>query len=516
MSLDERLANAMSMNAPVGGDVWVDSERMSDLDVAAMGTYCHELVHWWQYLGTTAGFALGLATANKGLAGLDKLNKISRASTLWKPLIQQRDDNYRGVTRSSDRDLLTYLLNDWSDLYFATMLVLHPSESDGIRRSAHFVSPGHSIFMLLSVVNELLRATLMSDCSDFPDANTWWDDYKSAVGRFRDFDEDATMRMPALGGTEILEGQARMSECQYLAQDGEDFDSLRRRGLMGAVYTRALEMFIKLTGAQTPSTPLSPVIDMFLLVCDIACNPSVGYPLDIGDCDRLCRDFMMGWRFLAACDWLRKHKSAINAVKRSDRNEYVQLSGDLCHGCSWEPPHALFERIRRYHVAVEGHPRLRIEHGGADVVDFSLVGLLTSRHFSLVTDKLSTPEVFVWPGRYLIFRRGDHRVAEVVRLREKHVPINFSKGLNARAQYIAPLDMPVQHRGKVMAAYMEHYLVSDLFEQLVENYGEFAPDYVWFDPNGDRRDYQDLCDEMIRTHFGRGVSDFRVYEMPRS
>src|SRR5271168_932189 len=79
-----------------------------------------------------------------------------------------------------------------------------------------------------------------------------------------------------IGAREIFEGQACFSQVQYLSfgcNHSLDWDDFRAIGMLHGIYVAAFQEFLRLTEAERPDRFDSPLIGLFLLICDLALNP---------------------------------------------------------------------------------------------------------------------------------------------------------------------------------------------------------------------------------------------------
>ncbi len=99
----------------------------------------------------------------------------------------------------------------------------------------------------------------------------------------------------------IFEGQARFSQIQYLAAMGgpELLQTYRHEGYFAPLYIDAFELFLQLTENDWPKRYDDPLIGLFLLICDLAINPTRGLPLDFEALEDLIIDVDPGARFTA-------------------------------------------------------------------------------------------------------------------------------------------------------------------------------------------------------------------------
>ncbi|TIO99458.1 MAG: hypothetical protein E5X90_23505, partial [Mesorhizobium sp.] len=73
-------------------------------------------------------------------------------------------------------------------------------------------------------------------------------------------------------------------------QAAELLQTYREQGYFAPVYVDSFELFLVLTGTEWPERYDSPIVGLFLLICDLAINPTRGFPLDIEFFEDFIRD----------------------------------------------------------------------------------------------------------------------------------------------------------------------------------------------------------------------------------
>lgn len=309
-----------------------DSTTMS-----AFASYFHETLHWWQLIGTTSGLLLSCASPAKMHASLRHLRSLLAQIGPKKSLLSLERLAY-GQLPAEAAHHLNIILNNWHDLEFNRQILLNPLRIQTITSNPYFDCVGHSLFIGLANTVLMLAATVDPEFEVLPNVKPWEEGSSDMRSRKVDgFYFGSPIGIPPIGALHIFEGQARFSQMQYLflATGGtQSWDDFRKMGMLTEVYTKAFELFLDLIREAWPPTPTSPDVNLFLLVCDLALNPSDGYPFDLRHFESFIISDDPGHRFCWFCGQLRKNKHF--RIQRCSKDEYTEISTVLCRslGCA--------------------------------------------------------------------------------------------------------------------------------------------------------------------------------------
>ena len=117
-----------------------------------------------------------------------------------------------------------------------------------------------------------------------PDARTWEKPFaalRAAKERSADTTTVQTCKYRPLLCMTSLKGRHALDSCSIStsASGGHlTWEDVRSKGMLNGVYGSAFNTFLKLAELDWPPSIDHPVVALFLLVCDIAINPSAGFP----------------------------------------------------------------------------------------------------------------------------------------------------------------------------------------------------------------------------------------------
>ena len=86
------------------------------------------------------------------------------------------------------------------------------------------------------------------------------------------------------------------------------WDEFDKRGMMTDTYRKAFDVFLYWAELDWPPTPINPIVQLFLLVCDLATNPSEGYPFDLQCFESFIVSVDPGFRFAFFSREIARHK----------------------------------------------------------------------------------------------------------------------------------------------------------------------------------------------------------------
>ena len=277
----------------------------------------------------------------------------------------------------------------------------------------------------------------------------------------------------------IFEGQARFIQLQYLAFGSQALTcaELRDAGYFDGIYGEAFQAFLKLTEAEWPDSIDHPLIGLFLLICDLAINPSAGFPCDIEDFENFILDTDPGIRFGSLCLAAKRFPELQSEIKDYSREEYVAVSEVLMAACEYGHTLRGLEEIARWPQQVPAIAELMAEK---ETFAFAIANLpvrvVLSHFIALSLDKLAHPEFFCWAGAWMA---GPRTSGEVQEMFLRHLSIFADRG---DKEGIYPRDIPGKDRNSVFQTLNMFYgnnLVYGLTRQWILQDGPFKYDYSW-------------------------------------
>jgi hypothetical protein len=458
-------------------------------------TYIHETTHWWQFIASTTGFIQTLGSMAQSLLAAIYMRRISPSFPLCKPLIAQvRSD--KTAAPQGDWQKLHTLVNSWLDIEFGICCVNSPKKLASFRSDNFFESVGISLYTLYRDALQTFHNQFPKTRSILPIA-----DWESKFIRVRDarypnFHHQSPAYLPSLGALAIFEGQARFTQLQFLhnALDGKTNLNDWRTQLHG-VYIEAFEHFLKVLAVPWPEKANDPLVNTFLLLCDIAMNPSFGFPEGIETFAGFIEAVHAGHRFHYLCMLVARSPQVVDALSSVNRHSYLQTMAFICGSLGWKTP--LDVAAKWLHIYLEADLlsdliKLRNNHDftrDAQGVSMSMpVRLAASRQVSLLQDKLRMPEVFCWAGHYLGIGVRGHSESVLTRTLNKH-PAPFAilnEYKDGPIVYLCGVDTTPPDDQKAKEVIEQHFSVqmsADVMRQTIARHGDYAFNYMWDNPN---------------------------------
>ena len=195
-------------------------------------------------------------------------------------------------------------VNNTMDIEFYRAFTFWPQRAEEIFQDRYFEFVGHSYHIAYGHLLSMLCDVLDPTFDLLPKAPMWDDEFRRlTAARCTGFYYGSPIQRAEVGLYAIFEGQARFIQLQLLAfgTGGElTFEQLRVAGYMNGVYAKAFEHFLRIVEDDWPERVVDPLVGLFLLICDLAINPTAGFPFDIEDFENFIIDVDPGIRFHAA------------------------------------------------------------------------------------------------------------------------------------------------------------------------------------------------------------------------
>jgi hypothetical protein len=470
--------------------------------IQAFSTYLHETIHWWQHCGSTLGLTLSLLHPAQMHLNKSILNRVVQHSGLFKSL--RRYDEITGRGQSED---INVVLNNWHDIELFKNLVCDPRFAKRYVTDPYFNGVGHTFHLGISAVLWLLSATFDPQLEAIPDPRQW----EPELRRLRDareqgFHHQSDIYLAPLGARALFEAQARFSQIQYLytASGGQlTWDDFSNGGLLGGIYREAFDDFLKIIGAQWPHSPADPLVGLFLLVCDLAINPSDGFPCGIAYVPAMIVSIDPGMRFLMMCQWLaQRGRSLLGAIRQHSKEEYLEVSEALCRAIVSESPAQIGATVRSW---ARDHTAFRQVLTEEEIFRFSSgnvpVRIFFARFLRLQLDKLEFPNFFCWPGVWMGDRSDGWRVESAGELFEHHGAL-FVDGPDGG---VYPRVLAGKSATDVDQTFQQFYagvVAYELTRQWTVEDGPFDFDFRWLTSKFPRQDVEAWTSGIFEQSFG--------------
>lgn len=449
----------------------------------AYAVYLHETIHWWQHVGSTSGLIYSLVYPAQTYSTLAQVRQVLQSSGPVKPIRQWAENAQRNGTPATDAtmQLANIAVNNAVDVDFYRRITCLPSSLEHVFQDISFESVGHCYFVAYGQILGLIGETVGEDAKHFPSGDHWDAEYQRVRdARHFGFYHGSPMLRPSVGIYALYEGQARFSQLQFLTRAGVEpmaISELKDRAYFKSPYVDAFEAFLKHTKFAWPERFDDPVIGLFLLIVDLAINPTRGIPLNIEVMEDFILDVDPGIRFTELCVNASKKPELATAIRDFSRQEYIQVSEQLVRQSGYDHPLTGLYAIMNWPKLIPAIAELMREH---ETFKFQLrnipVRVMLAHFIAFAIDKYDHPEFFCWPAAGLV---GPNRDPSGAKLMMRHLSLFSDRDDN---DGIFPRMQPGREERAVMATFQAFYassMMHDLARQLILTKGPFRYDFRW-------------------------------------
>lgn len=470
---------------------------------SAFSTLLHETIHWWQHIGSTSGFMLSFASLVQFHANLRHLKDAVSFFGPKKSLTSFLIRNYDFIPEAP-RGNLNVIVNNWHDVEFNTRLIVDPYDANQFIKNNFFENVGHSLHISLSHTVESLAFSFDKQREFLPNPESWIEGFKDLkVRKVDNYYHGGPIRLAGIGARRIFEAQARFSQLQYLSLcSSQDlyWNDFKKMGMFGEVYSYAFSAYLKMTGFSQPESVVCPIVHLFLLVCDIAINPNVGYPDNISRFETFIEEVDPSYRFIKCCQYISKHPDLGSAIKNCSFEDYYKVSKSICDALHFKTPLDNSNKISSWATKHEDVIKLMKEDSTFCFVSENLpVRVCFSRHVQFMKDKNAAPEFFCWPGIHMV---GDN-LDRSMKLWLENQALFFSE----LGGEVRPLLLPNREESKIKDAFEKFFhgnILYDMVRQWTVSDGPFKYDYDWltkkFKPSIVKSYADSVFEKVFRIH----------------
>ncbi len=494
----------------------LDSSQVTSEQVQAFSTFLHETIHWWQHIGSTAGLILSLSNPVQSHGNFTHLKTFLREIGPKKSILKFATDN-----KSDDRGSETgsqatnIIVNNYKDVSFFQIIATMPDliRKWGIGDDPLFENIGHSYYITYANTLRMLIQQFDPDCTFLPDPRKWEPEFAALKKKKEEgFYLGSPISIPPVGLWEIFEGQARFVQLQYLhfGSGGKfNWDDARASGMFAPEYLAAFEMFLKLTESEWPDKIDSPLVALFLAVCDMTLNAGEGFPLPLVHPPSFITDNDPGMRFTFLCRMIAlKAPHLKTVVNNYSKDEYVQVTEELCAHLHTPPPLKIAQAVTAWSQTQDTLVALMEEDR---IFRFSKIDmpvrLLFARYITFNRDKAKYPEILCWPGAWLAGKRVS---ADGEAIFQRNCALFVDKEDD---DGIFPVELPGRDPAIVHETFNQFYgwIVNyDLITQWIVEEGPFTYNYEWLSKAHDPADVKDWVANGFKHIFGVHPDDLEI------
>ena len=450
--------------------------------VQAFSTYLHETIHWWQNIGSNYGFLFSLNFPTTALLAWGEIENLKNLNILSKPLTKF-DEQYFNQKGQSDLRPVNLILNNYYDLHYAKLFGFDNNLIFKIIEDRRFfISVGHSYSMMWG--NNISTLSIFDAEFQFlPNIKEWEQHFaKLQKNKAEGFGIDCPVKSAKLGIQAIFEGQAIFNQLQYLSSYlnySLTFQECKNSGMLHGVYLKAVERFLTITGFDEPISLIDSNIGLFLLICDIAINPTNGFPLQIRDYKNFIYKNDPGARFEIMCMKIAENKPLFkNCIINYTYDEYQKTAAQICKLCDLTPPHEGCEKVSSW-FNQESIKKLMIEESKSKYSLENLpIQVLFSKYLRFQEDKLKMPEFFCWIGFHFSNVKSKEDSITFNSLFEKHKAL-FMEGDDGEIKPAIFDHLDMKEAQKTFNSFYQTAIQYDVILQWIREDGEFDLSYNW-------------------------------------
>lgn len=488
------------------------ARNLTPKTVLAYSTQLHETIHWWQHVGSTIGLLLSLSYPMQAHLNHQYLKESLRAFGPAKPLRRYHLDTDHG---DEEGRLLNRILNNWHDIEFARRLLLRPTEFAELAKDRYFESIGHALEFTWASLLWLLGATCDREFAVLPDPRKWesaFDELRAK--RVEGFYYGSPATLAPVGAYDLFEGQARMSQLQFLhyasagAQDWSDF---RAMGMLDEQYFRAFRTFLEFSETSWPGSIDDPIIGLFLLVVDLALNPFEGFPINVRSPSTFLSDVDPGTRFVMMARQVHMRPEFKTAIQHHSKSEYEEVTNALSATFLWPSPTKVAKHLAKWETS-PGIAELIAQDNTFQFSDANLpVRVFAGRFLAYQRDKSVCPEALVWPGAWASL--APQSAAAVTEQHIQTVMRNAPLFVDAPNGEVRPTLLAGRSEQDVYSTFNRFFSWNasyDLIRQWTVEEGPFDFDFRWITPKAEPREFENWCSNTFEELFGIRPSNFWI------
>jgi len=482
--------------------------------IQAYSTYLHETVHWWQHVGSTSGLVLSLSYPGQTYTSLEHLRNVIKTAGPKKSLKEWAERAALAGVPPSNGVLMqaNTAVNNALDVEYYKALTLQPKLMEQVFQDRYFESVGHSYHIAYAHALSMLAEAFDPDFKHLPNALMWEQEFmRLGTEKHIGFYHLSSIERPPVGLHALFEGQARFIQLQFLAFSAANPPScaeLRNAGYFNGIYVEAFEQFLTLTESEWPEQIEDPLIGLFLLICDLAINPSRGFPIDIKMHENFIHDVDPGLRFTRLCFAVGMHPELRTVITEYSREEYNAVSDILTITAGYDHPLGVLEAVTQWMTDIPAVAELM---GERETFKYKLqnlpVRVMASHFLAFSADKLEHPEFFCWTGAWLA---GDRVTPEGQQLFLTHLSLYSDRGDN---DGIFPRKFPGKDYEGVMRTFNSFYannILYDLTRQWILRDGPFTYDYRWLTHQHSNADMTEGAKKVFEGSFGAHPDAFEI------
>lgn len=485
--------------------------------IQAYSTYIHETVHWWQHVGSTSGLLFSLSYLAQCHSSMEELKEVLVTIGAKKPLKGYTDQVLLKEGHAAQAKLASanIAVNNALDVEYYKSYAYSPREN--IRwmiEQNHFESVGHGYFIVHGQLVGMLADTIDPDYAALPNIESWDSEIlRLNQEQVEGFYWRSPVHLPATGMRAIYEGQAHFIQLQFLDNVRNEPLSCadwKDMGYLSGIYVESFEVFLKLSESEWPESLNDPLVALFLLICDLAINPTRGMLLEVESFEDFILDVDVGVRFTRICLAIKELPHLRQAIKNYSKNEYVAVSNELIEITGYDHPMKGLETVIGWFDKAPGLAKLMEEYQTFEYSKMNLpIRIFLSHFVAFCKDKFEHPEFFCWPSIYLA---GNKDKVESREIWLRHLSLFSDRGDKAG---IYPRRWPNRSEEAVMNTFNSFYgtmATYDLTRQWILKDGPFVCDFRWLSENYSQAHADEWGNNSFKQVYGVTLDEFEIVQ----
>lgn len=472
-----------SMHNLVESAVQKKGKNITWKELQAFSTYLHETVHWWQFKGSTIGFIMSMCFPAQAHSNLESLQNLAKSKSAKKPLISwAKAEMLKGNDHHiPDVAFANRATNNTLDIEFYRSLILDRDRLTEIAPPNYFESTAHSFYVAYDASINTLRAVFDPEAKFLPNPDDWRPGLeeqkdKKKTGHYY----GSPIPKYPIKGLDIIEGQARFIQLQFLSSAAEEkltIQQVQEEGYLESEYGDAFRFFLKSTDSKTPDLVDSPLVGLFLLLCDISLNPIEGFPKTIKNIESFPESIDCSYRFMSLCNAVKANPQVKDHIKDYSKKEYFEVSQILVNHCNFEHPYEIPALVKQWEKDQSSIKELLAEQNDFSYNEDNIVLRVLFSHFlAFNIDKHKSPEFFCWAGKHFDFKNKEFNTQE---LWLNNLSLYSDSALD---QTILPRMLPGKPEENIKKTFNAFYAANILYStsnQWIMEDGPFKYDFSW-------------------------------------
>ena len=477
--------------------------------VQAFSTYLHETIHWWQHVGSNYGLISSLKFPAQSHLNHSDLKTILNSLGAFKSIKKYDFQNGSNI-------LVNKVLNNWHDIEFAGQIAFDHGRLNDIVKNRYFDCWGHSYNLMWSSAIWSLAATMDRSFAFLPDIRAWEEGFKVLRdSKIQGFYYGSPNTIPPLGVRAIFEGQARFCQLQYLYRtlDGEfDLNDFADIGMLKGIYVEAFDIFLKILNERRPTSATDSLVALFLIICDIAINPTDGFPFTVTHPESFIITNDPGYRFYILCQIIRdKFPELKRSIVNYSKEEYIEISEKVTHAMNCLSP---FESSVGVYNWIQTQPELKSLLYEEETYQFlptnQPLRLFFAKFLRFQEDKVKYPQAFCWPGMNFTDLPGNTvDLTKMNDLFERH-KVLFIDDIHGDIYHTSHVKHTDKQLDQTLNDFFTWNSVYDLTRQWISTEGPFNLNFDWLSSKYSKFEMESWVSRNFESVYNIRPAQFRI------